>query len=86
MKINWKKIKLTKEERAIENALLRGEYVSAPPEHMRMIAQSIARYRKDAVLSLRINQGMLDGLKRNAKKYGVPYQKFITEILHRYAA
>ena len=86
MRINWKKIKLTKEEKEIEKALLRGEYRSATTEEFKEIARAITRHRKDAVLSLRINQGMLDGLKRNAKRYGVPYQTFIAEILHRYAA
>ncbi len=86
MKINWKKMKLTKEEKAIERAIGRGEYVPAPPEHTRMIAQSIAHYKKNAVISLRIHQGLLDRIKRNAAQHGVPYQRFITEILYRYAA
>ena len=86
MKVDWKKIKLTKEEKAIEKALLKGEYRSASPAEMEEIARAIAHHRKEAVLSLRINRGVLEGLKRNAKRYGVPYQSFISEILHRYAA
>jgi len=86
MKIHRKTFKLTREEKMIERAVVRGEYVPASREHISMIAQSIARYRKDAVLNLRINRGVLDGLKRNAKRYGIPYQKFVCEILHRYAA
>ena len=86
MKVNWKKIKLTKEEKAIDRALSRGEYVSASVEHLQEIARSIARRRKEAILSLRINQQDLDGLKQKAKHLGVPYQSFISEILHRYAA
>ncbi len=86
MKINWKKLKLTKEEKAIERASLRGEYARSSPEHARMIAQSIAHYKKNAVISLRIHQGLLDRIKENAAQHGVPYQRFITEILYRYAA
>lgn len=86
MKIHPKKIKLTREEKEIERAIGRGEYVPAPPEHFRMVAQSIAHFKKNAVISLRLNQGMLDRIKRNAAQHGVPYQRFITEILYRYAA
>jgi predicted DNA binding CopG/RHH family protein len=86
VRINWKRIKLTKKEKEIERSLLRGEYVPASPEHFRDIARSIERRRKQAVISLRINQQDLDGLKQKAKELGVPYQTFITEILHRYAA
>jgi len=85
MKVNWKKIKLTKEEKAIEKALLKGNYAPTSPAHFREMAHAIARRRKAAVLSLRINQGDLDSLKLKAKKLGVPYQSFISEILHRYA-
>ena len=80
------KFKLTKEEQAVERAIGRGEYVPVSPDEFKEIAGAIARRRKEAVLSIRINQQDLDNLKKKAKHYNVPYQSFISEILHRYAA
>ena len=81
-----KKIKLTKNERDIEKALLRGEYVPAPAHEVKLVADAIAARRKDAVLNIRINSQDLNHLKQKAKTLGVPYQTFISEILHRYAS
>ena len=36
-------------------------------------------------IKIRINQGDLDALKARAKRRGVKYQAFITEVLHRMA-
>jgi len=80
-----KRFKLTKSEKAIENALLRGEYVPAPAHELKLVADAIAARRKDAVLNIRINSQDLNHLKQKAKTLGVPYQTFISEILHRYA-
>ena len=84
--MNIKRMKLSKEEKAIEAALLRGEYVDVGPAEMEDIRQAIARKRKEAVLHLRINQQDLDILKKKARDMGVKYQTFIAEILHRFAA
>lgn len=79
------KFKLTKEERAIERSIAKGEYVPVSPAKFKEIADAIARRRKEAVLSIRINQQDLDNLKNRAKQYKIPYQSFIAEILHRHA-
>jgi predicted DNA binding CopG/RHH family protein len=88
--IDFKKIRLTREEREIENALLRGEYVDVSPQKFKeisdAIARSIQRRKKEAVINLRINKQDLDNLRKKAKHYGVPYQTFISEILHHHAA
>lgn len=78
-------MKLTKQEREIERALIRGEYVSTSKERFREIAEAIAARRKDAVLNLRINSGDLENLKAKARKLGVKYQTFISELLHHAA-
>ncbi|MCX5785729.1 MAG: antitoxin [Elusimicrobia bacterium] len=80
-----KKIKLGKTELAAEKALLRGEYVPAGAVEIRGIARAIAARRKDAVLNIRVNSEDLTHLKQKAQKLGVPYQTFISEILHHYA-
>jgi predicted DNA binding CopG/RHH family protein len=79
-------MKLTKVERAIERAAARGEYVSVSRAEHKAIAQAIVRRRKEAVLNIRMNQQDLDKLKKRAKQFKVPYQSFISEILHRHAA
>ncbi len=80
-----RRIKLTREERAIEDALLRGEYASVSKERFDEIAQAIARRRKDAVLNIRVNSVDLKNLKEKARQHGVKYQTFISELLHRVA-
>ena len=79
-------MKLTKEERAIEKAIARGEYVRVSQAEFEEVAQTIARRRKEAILNIRMNKRDLDSLKKKAKQFKVPYQSFISEILHRFAA
>ena len=87
MKVNWKKLKLSKEEQEIEDHI--EEYVPVSKEEsdrtQAMIAEALAARRKDAVLNIRINSMDLKQLKEKAKKFGVKYQTFISEILHRAA-
>lgn len=81
-----KRFKLNRMEKAIEAAILRGEYRPVPKEEFDRIAAAIARRRKDAVLNIRINCQDLDSIKQKAKNLGVPYQTLISELLHLYAA
>ena len=80
-----KRIKLDREESAIESALLRGEYLPAPKAEFDRIAQAIARRKKDAVLNIRVNSMDLASIKQKAKKLGIPYQTLVSELLHHYA-
>jgi predicted DNA binding CopG/RHH family protein len=80
-----KKFKLSPEEREIEDALVRGEYRPAGEAEFRRIANALARRKKDAVLNIRVNSQDLDGLKKKAKRLGVPYQSLISELLHQFA-
>ena len=84
-KNNIRRIKLTKEEKAIEDALMRGDYISVSKEEHDRIAAALAARKKDAVLNIRINKGDLESLKQKAKKLGVKYQTFVSELLHRIA-
>ena len=81
-----KKIKLIKEERAIEKALIRGEYKPAGKAEFERVAEAIVRRRKDAVLNIRVNSKDIQCIKQKATRLGVPYQTLITELLHRFAA
>ncbi len=78
-----KQIKLTRQEREIENALLRGEYVKGSKAEFEEIAQAIARRRKDTVLNIRINSHDLKAIKQKAHRHGIKYQTLIAELLHR---
>jgi len=80
-----RRIKLTKYERELEQALLNGELVPGTKAEFDEIARAIAERKKDAVLNIRINRGDLDELKARAKRRGVKYQTFIAELLHRVA-
>ena len=78
--------KLSTSERAIERALLEGEYADVNRGALTEIAQAIARRRKDAVISIRVNSQDLQQIKAKAKRLGVAYQTLISEVLHRVAA
>lgn len=80
-----RKIKLTRQERAIEESLLKGEYLNLEKEKIDEIAQAIAASRRDAVLNIRINSQDLRSIKEKAQRAGIKYQTFISEILHRIA-
>ncbi|KAF0126616.1 MAG: hypothetical protein FD189_853 [Elusimicrobia bacterium] len=79
-----KRIKLSKAEAGVERGLMRGEYAPAGAAEAAVVAKAIAERRKDAVLHIRINSGDLERLKRKARSLGVPYQTFVSEILHHY--
>ena len=80
-----KRFKLTREEKAIEAAIERGEYRPATPEEFDEIAQALERHKKDAVISIRLNSQDLAGIKKKATKIGIPYQTLISEIIHHHA-
>ena len=80
-----KRIKLTRQEQAIEDAIGRGEYVSIDKAEFEAIKQALMRRRKNAVLNIRVNSEDLRLIKAKAQKIGVKYQTFISEILHRVA-
>ena len=80
-----KRIKLTPQEKEIENNLLEGRYSPVDSNEFRVISDAIARRRKDAVLNIRINRHDLESIKQKARKLGVKYQTFIAEVLHKVA-
>ena len=80
-----RQIRLSRGERAIEDALLRGEYRNVGESEFEEIAQAVARRRKDAVLNIRVNSQDLKTIKEKAKRHGIRYQTLISELLHRVA-
>lgn len=80
-----RQMKLSRQERQIEKALVDGEYVSMGQKEFEEIAQAVAARRKDAVLNIRVNSEDIKNIKQKAKRLGVKYQTFVSEILHRVA-
>ena len=70
----------------VEQALLEGKYVDVSKANFEEMAQAIARRRKDAVISIRVNSQDLRQIKGKAKRLGIRYQTLISEVLHRVAA
>lgn len=75
-----KRIKLSRGEEAIEQALVRGEYIDVGNSAFDAIAEAVAHRRKDAVPNIRVNHADL-----KAHRHGIKYQTFISEFLHRVA-
>jgi predicted DNA binding CopG/RHH family protein len=80
-----RRIKLTRYEQSIEDAIGRGEYVPSSREHFNEIREALEARKKDSVLNIRVNKMDLDAIKEKAAKLGVRYQTFISEILHKVA-
>lgn len=80
-----RKINLTRQEKAIEDSLLRGEYTDVDKYAFTTVAEAVAARKKDAVLNIRVNSQDLKTIKQRAEKLGIRYQTLIAEILHRIA-
>ena len=80
-----RKIKLTPYEKRIEKDLIEGHYTLASKEDVEHYRAAVEAYRKNTVLHIRINETVLQKLKDKAKKLGIKYQTFISEILRRVA-
>jgi len=78
-----RKIKLTKEERWIENHA--EEFIPVGKNKYNEIVRALEARKKDAVLNIRVNSYDLAHLRQKAQKLGVKYQTFISEILHKVA-
>jgi predicted DNA binding CopG/RHH family protein len=78
-----RKIKLTKEERAIEDNL--DQFVRIDKQEYQQIVQAIAARKKDAVLNIRVNSNDLASIRHKAERLGIRYQTFISELIHRIA-
>jgi len=78
-----RKIKLTREERAIEDSL--EHFVPVDKKEYEQIIDAIAARKKDAVLNIRVNSHDLASIKDKAERLGIRYQTFIAEVIHRIA-
>ena len=80
-----KEIRLTKEEKKIEDALLCGEYAKVTGKKLEEISQSLATRKKDLTMTIRVNSEDIRKIRRKASKIGIKYQTFISDVLHQIA-
>jgi predicted DNA binding CopG/RHH family protein len=76
------KYKLTKDEIEIENAA--DKFVEFNDKEKNELDDIINKANLKKAITLRINENDLERIKFEAEKEGIPYQTFITSILHKY--
>jgi len=79
------KIKLNSEEREIIKAIEQNEFIPVTGKQLDEVAQSIAARKKDMALTIRVNSQDINRIKKMANKKGIPYQTYISEIIHHMA-
>lgn len=85
--MNKKKIKLGKEEQEIEDSF--NEWKSSQNIKKEVsVAKKAAKnyFNKNSRINIRIAGADLNILKRIAAQEGIPYQTFISSVLHKYAS
>ena len=88
-KMNPYNVELDAEEQDLLRSYERGEWKSVGnlTKEMRLAKEVAANtLRKDARITLRITSSDLIRLKEKAAYKGLPYQTFISSVLHEYAA
>lgn len=81
------KTKLTKEEQEIVDSYERGEWIpvkdlSARKAELRRYARNTLK--KDKRLNIRISERDLDELQKKAVIEGLPYQTYVSSIIHKF--
>lgn len=79
------KVKLTPEEKKIMKAIEADEYIPVSGKELKDVAEAIAARKKDATLTIRVNSRDIDRIKQMAVQKGIPYQSYLSEVIHRVA-
>ncbi len=81
-------MKLTKEEKALRASVERGEWGMTTKKSDLRKYQEAARQmlKKDARLNIRISSQDLKNLQIRAMEEGLPYQTFVSSLLHKYVS
>ncbi len=80
-----KKIRLDAEERKIMAAIERDEFVPVTGKELHEVANALAARKKDSTLTIRVNSNDINRIKRLAGSKGIPYQSYLSEVIHRVA-
>jgi predicted DNA binding CopG/RHH family protein len=81
-----RQIKLDAEEKKIMAAIENNEYVSVSGKELRDVADAIASRKKNMTLTIRVNSQDINRIKKFSKAKGIPYQTYLSEVIHRLAA
>ena len=81
--------KLSKEEKDILESFEKGEWI--PVSNLAQRRKELAAYarntlRKDKRLNIRISERDLLELQRKAVKEGLPYQTYVSSIIHKFVS
>lgn len=79
-------IKLDAEEKELLEAIARGEFVPVGGKELRAVADAVAARKKDMTLTIRVNSKDINRIKKLAQAKGIPYQSYLSEVIHRVAA
>ncbi len=79
-------MKLTKEEKDLVNSIERGEWkaTTSKSELRKYRDAAHQMMKKDARLNIRISSNDLESLQKKAMEEGLPYQTFVSSLLHKY--
>jgi len=80
------KARLSKDEKALLDAVEAGEYESVLTAARKKELESIAgnTFRKDKRINIRISNRDLTAIQSRAAEEGIPYQTFVSSIIHKY--
>ena len=81
-----RKLKLDAEEQRIMNSIERDEYVPIGGKELRAVADAIASRKKNMTLTIRVNSQDINRIKKFSLAKGIPYQTYLSEVIHRVAA
>lgn len=82
------KAKLSKEEKALLNAVEAGEFESVLTEARKSELEAIASntFKKDKRINIRISNRDLTAVQTRASEEGIPYQTLVSSIIHKYVS
>ncbi len=80
-----KKNHLSEEEKEIMESIEMDEFIPVTGIELKEVAEAIAARKKDMTLTIRVNHKDINRIKKMAQKRGIPYQSYISEVIHRVA-
>ena len=80
-----KKNYLSTVEKEIMESIERDEFIPVTGVELKEVAEAIAARKKDMTLTIRVNHNDINRIKKMAQKRGIPYQSYLSEVIHRVA-
>ena len=76
---------LSEEEKEIMESIERDEFIPVTGVELKQVAEAITARKKDMTLTIRVNRKDINRIKKMAQKRGIPYQSYISEVIHHVA-